>query len=407
MTKIRTATTALLSLASPVWCFTAEKADLAAAAACSATDGEACVEEADAHALLSLRASHVKQRRASTSISWCPDNGPNAPGPSCVGNQCCPGGSGSLGLTFPCPGADPGWNECETKHEETGTMVAEEGTEGDGVVVPRAGEELLSLGAKRGATCPGSKWMSVPEKACSGNQCCDGIPATHGKTFPCPDAEDSYHDCAIDWAMCHDGETRCVGNQCCPRHATPKTPSADGGGENMTYPCPGADPEWNGCENGEGYNQFGLVAVDFNAYQGYDGLLNITGVADITHAQRPGMVGIAWILGSFMFPGAVLDARCTKGAADDIANGCGIHIHEGKTCEAAGGHYWQKTAEQETDPWLTVKYVTFADQPNVASNDNEVMVNIGYDLSSVIGRTMVVHDYTGARVSCSIITANT
>merc|ERR1719195_2464871 len=32
---------------------------------------------------------------------------------SCNGNQCCPGTDASGGKTYPCPNAEPGWNQCE------------------------------------------------------------------------------------------------------------------------------------------------------------------------------------------------------------------------------------------------------------------------------------------------------
>jgi len=53
--------------------------------------------------------------------------------------------------------------------------------------------------------------------------------------------------------------------------------------------------------------------------------------------------------------------NCNKN--NDAPNGCGIHIHNGTSnCDNAttvGPHFWNKTKHPD-DPWLTVKYDSFA-----------------------------------------------
>merc|ERR1719330_334730 len=67
--------------------------------------------------------------------------------PSCSGNQCCPGTAASDFKTYPCPNADPDWNQCQTQ-------------------------------------C-----------VCSGNQCCPGTFASDFKTYPCPSADPDWNQC--------------------------------------------------------------------------------------------------------------------------------------------------------------------------------------------------------------------
>merc|ERR1719188_1846478 len=86
------------------------------------------------------------------------------------------------------------------------------------------------------STCPGST------NACAGDQCCPGINATDGQTFPCPTAHPTYGSCEVDWAVCPGSGNRCMGNQCCPG-------IPENGGK--TFPCPIADPAYSKCTTNE------------------------------------------------------------------------------------------------------------------------------------------------------------
>jgi len=81
-----------------------------------------------------------------------------------------------------------------------------------------------------------------------------------------------------------------------------------------------------------------------------------------------------------------------------IPNSCGIHIHEGTSCQNASSHYFNPTIFTK-DPWATISYVSSA-----SGNAGEIIdVEYGYGFDATRGRTFVLHDYTGARVSCVLI----
>ena len=72
-------------------------------------------------------------------------------------------------------------------------------------------------------------------------------------------------------------------------------------------------------------------------------------------------------------------------------------ILAGMSCaESAGAHYWDGDGE---DPWLSVKYDSSTDPANVLF----VEVDTGLGRSDLLGRTVVIHDKTGARIACGVI----
>jgi hypothetical protein len=105
---------------------------------------------------------------------------------------------------------------------------------------------------------------------------------------------------------------------------------------------------------------------------------------------------------------ANIDPACTAGAADDVTNGCGIHVHSGTSCEPddrynvpAGGHYY--SSDLSTDPWLDVVYVADA---NASTSSGSATVMTGLKLSDLVGKVFVVHQLTdGGRIACGILQA--
>merc|ERR1719189_2312120 len=186
---------------------------------------------------------------------------PGSPGEWCEGAQCCPRTEASGMMTFPCPSysGDPPAN-CETQNQpyETSTQPAPTPDDDSG---DDDSEDVAALSLRSAdVACPGSGAM------CSGQQCCPGIPATGGKTFPCPDwngkdlidcqtqekpteeastqpaptpdGDDDSEDVAAlslrsARVACPGSSASCSGQQCCP--GIPAT-----GGK--TFPC----PDWNG-----------------------------------------------------------------------------------------------------------------------------------------------------------------
>jgi len=140
--------------------------------------------------------------------------------------------------------------------------------------------------------------------------------------------------------------------------------------------------------------QSSLEANAFSVYPGYTGDLAVSGNVQV------GEDGIGTQVLSFHVEGA--DPQC-NGTADiaGVANACGIHVHAGLSCEEdAGGHYYDSASVAE-DPWKSVGYTT-VDGTGTASDQN-VHVVTGWSLADVDGRTMVVHDITGARVACALL----
>jgi hypothetical protein len=101
-----------------------------------------------------------------------------------------------------------------------------------------------------------------------------------------------------------------------------------------------------------------------------------------------------------------VDPEC-KTVPEDVANACGIHIHEGKSCkENALGHYWNK-GEIEADPWAPVTYKITSMKGDVAYGevvDKQVITGLTGD--QVKGHTMIIHDHTGGRIACGIVGQN-
>jgi len=140
-------------------------------------------------------------------------------------------------------------------------------------------------------------------------------------------------------------------------------------------------------------SQLPLETSAFSTYPGYTGSLAVSGSVQVGET-----VAGTQIL-SFMLEGA--DPQCNSTAdIAGVANACGIHVHAGLSCEDAGGHYYDNASVTE-DPWKSVRYTTV--DGNGTASDQNVQVITGWSLADVDGRTMVVHDVTGARVACALL----
>merc|ERR1711966_122979 len=80
----------------------------------------------------------------------------------------------------------------------------------------------------------------------------------------------------------------------------------------------------------------------------------------------------------------------------------GTHIHSGTTCghqDLVGGHFW--TPSTDADPWNANTVWTKANMSDSASGFFDV--DSGYDLSGNDGHTFVVHDPSGTKVKCGVL----
>jgi len=134
----------------------------------------------------------------------------------------------------------------------------------------------------------------------------------------------------------------------------------------------------------------------FARYPDYAGpLQNVTG--HIKMDFRGTSVAIGYDLSG-------VDPRCT--APNNTVNplSCGLHIHMGMTCSNAtdiGGHYWNDTYKpasrpNATDPWPMASYVS----TDKGTAEGHLGVDYGYGFSTSAGRSVVLHDYDGGRISC-------
>lgn len=141
-----------------------------------------------------------------------------------------------------------------------------------------------------------------------------------------------------------------------------------------------------------------LMVLHWERYPGYQGELEVHRSATVMIQQvnrtRDALPGQVLTL---IFDGG-LDPACGAKEAASIAaaDACGIHVHEGAECHNAGGHFWDKTMVEQ-DPWAKVRY-----HPGVPVLLT-APVSTGLTREQLRGRTLVVHDATGARTACAQI----
>jgi len=159
-----------------------------------------------------------------------------------------------------------------------------------------------------------------------------------------------------------------------------ETSCSDDQGQLLPQPGPGL-------ENPPGATK--VVVSDFGPYPG-------------THFQVTGRVSMTFVGTSVSMKYQLnnVDARCTN-VTSGMPNSCGLHIHEGHTCDDAnlvGGHYYDSVAHS-TDPWAKDFYI--ADKPGSAQG--VITIDFGFSYQNSEGRALVVHDFTGARMACAIV----
>jgi hypothetical protein len=127
--------------------------------------------------------------------------------------------------------------------------------------------------------------------------------------------------------------------------------------------------------------------VELGPYPGYAGDLKVTGEVN-AYLSETGNAYLTYTL-------AGLEDEC-KTTPEGVGNACGIHIHEGKTCDdadAVGGHYYAT----DSDPWGVLGYNT--KWGGRARGSVKATIGKGEDIA---GRAIVVHDSTGGRVACAL-----
>eukprot|EP00927_Polykrikos_kofoidii_P071513 TRINITY_DN67777_c0_g1_i1.p1 TRINITY_DN67777_c0_g1~~TRINITY_DN67777_c0_g1_i1.p1 ORF type:complete len:389 (+),score=31.57 TRINITY_DN67777_c0_g1_i1:46-1167(+) len=140
-----------------------------------------------------------------------------------------------------------------------------------------------------------------------------------------------------------------------------------------------------------------LISSVVESYPGYAGVLNVTGVPVVVET-RAGPTGDPEQVIRYSLAG--VDQNCGLAFSSEplAPNGCGIHIHEGVDCASAGGHFWNKLLHP-ADPWKTVRYTA----EGTRSSGTTPSVHTGLSEADLAGRTVVIHDASGARVACAVL----
>jgi len=135
----------------------------------------------------------------------------------------------------------------------------------------------------------------------------------------------------------------------------------------------------------------------FVPYYSYTGPLNVSGTVLV---EGQGVLANALQELHWRLDG--VDPDCASGPGN-ASNSCGVHIHEGMDCVSnAGGHYWNKTAHS-ADPLATISYTAKKWWGKWYAKDYNVNVVTGLTNFDTLGHTLIVHDFTGARVACGIL----
>lgn len=137
------------------------------------------------------------------------------------------------------------------------------------------------------------------------------------------------------------------------------------------------------------YPQMVLTMSIEGAYPGYDGSLSTTGEVELNFQATQVTI-------HYSLSGA--DPACDNGPTEGVSNSCGIHIHEGTSCDTnddVSGHYYDSSIM--SDPWeFNASYT---------GSEGRLVVEYGYGWESTEGRVFVVHDVSGTRVTCDVISA--
>jgi hypothetical protein len=133
-----------------------------------------------------------------------------------------------------------------------------------------------------------------------------------------------------------------------------------------------------------------LTATNFVPYYSYEGSLAVAGTVTVTCSGTTHTLDYAL---------SDVDFSCATGAGD-AEKSCGIHIHQGTTCDGdAGGHYYDDEIVF-TDPWASIAYSGIG-----AVEGTTDPVDTGLPSSDLVGRALIIHGYNGGRIACALLTA--
>ena len=130
-----------------------------------------------------------------------------------------------------------------------------------------------------------------------------------------------------------------------------------------------------------------LTATNFVKYYDYEGSLETAGTVTVTTDGTSQTLTYSLPTGT--------DVGCAAGAGS-ADNSCGVHIHSGMTCtDDAGGHWYDDETITE-DPWASIT--------NFVGSGTTNSVDTGLAASDLVGRALIIHDYSGGRIACALLT---
>ena len=134
-----------------------------------------------------------------------------------------------------------------------------------------------------------------------------------------------------------------------------------------------------------------LTATNFVPYYNYEGLLAVAGTVTVTCSGTTHTLD---------YDLTSVEAQCAGSADSEAANSCGIHVHEGTTCDdEAGSHYYED--DEASDPWASI---TYASSGSVGSASGTTPgVDTGMTSPELVGRALIVHGYDGGRIACALL----
>jgi hypothetical protein len=129
-----------------------------------------------------------------------------------------------------------------------------------------------------------------------------------------------------------------------------------------------------------------LKTGSLEAYPGYSGDLDVSGKVKVEFLPDR-TFSVSWKL---------------KGVRADCTD-CGIHVHEGTTCDASGGHWW--ITSKMIDLWTAANGAVYT-----ADDDGEAKgsyyLSSGYSAGAFVDHAVVVHDQDGTRIACATLMAS-
>lgn len=131
--------------------------------------------------------------------------------------------------------------------------------------------------------------------------------------------------------------------------------------------------------------QKGILSADITSYPGYTGDANaIRGTVNVTQKNV-----------------SALTVTYDLYDALPVDSG-GLHIHENKTCDDAGDHYYRPNGKNSTDPWSSDVATYSSDENGHASGSFDIAS--GYPYLENFEHAFVIHDGNGTEIGCGLLT---